>query len=129
MAIRDGGVQETAVKTIPIPRAEALDVRFYPEGGELVISEEGAGQRMYVEARTAKGKPADVAGDVLEMPGERVVASFCTTHEGRGRFMLHTAKSSCTYHAVLQKPPGINSSFPLPKLASGDLRVLRCLVS
>ena len=31
MAIRDGGVQESAVKTIPIPRSTGLKLTFYPE--------------------------------------------------------------------------------------------------
>jgi hypothetical protein len=62
MVIRDGGVQESAVKTIPIPRSAGLKVIFYPEGGDLAP---GATQRVYVEARTAKGRPADVAGNII----------------------------------------------------------------
>jgi len=123
MAITDGGVQESAVKTIPIPRAASLKVFFYPEGGDLAP---GATQRVYVEARTAKGRPADVAGSIIETATGRVVAAFRTTHEGRGRFDL-TNDDSCSYHARLHEPSGIVDQYSVGSRFSGAcaMRVLR----
>jgi hypothetical protein len=122
MAITDGGVQESAVKTIPIPRASGLTVHFYPEGGDLAPR---VTQRVYVEARTAKGRPADVAGSVIETATGRVVAAFRTTHEGRGRFELAN-DDSCLYHAQLHEPSGIVEKYSVGSRFSGAcaLRVL-----
>jgi hypothetical protein len=122
MAITDGGVQESAVKTIPIPRSSGLTLHFYPEGGDLAPR---ATQRVYVEARTAKGRPADVAGSVIETATGRVVAAFRTTHEGRGRFELDN-DDSCLYHAQLHEPSGIVEKYRVGSRFSGAcaLRVL-----
>jgi uncharacterized protein YfaS (alpha-2-macroglobulin family) len=56
-AIEDGGVVETAAKTIPI-LLQTLDLSLHPEGGDLVA---GVGNRIYFEARTPAQKPADIA--------------------------------------------------------------------
>ena len=54
----DGGNVETLVKPIPIV-LKKLEVEFYPEGGDLVA---GAANRVYFQARTTLGKPADLEG-------------------------------------------------------------------
>ena len=82
-AIEDGGVVETASKTIPI-LLQTVDLSIYPEGGDLVA---GLPCRVYFEARTPVRKPADIAGVVVDAGGEQVGA-FRTEHEGRGRFMF-----------------------------------------
>ena len=81
MAIEDGGVIETATKTIPI-LLQTVDLTFYPEGGELLG---GCENRVYFEAFTPVGKPADLAGSVFDQDGNEV-AQFRSEHEGRGRF-------------------------------------------
>lgn len=120
MLIRDGGVQESAVKTIPIPRHK-LALRFYPEGGRLVA---GLSQRLYLEARTAKGKPADVAGRVLSPSGEEL-GHFRSTHEGRGHASFTFPAAGEGYVAVLDEPAGVTTRYSLPLVeASGaSLRV------
>ena len=50
-AIEDGGVVETATKTIPI-LLQTVDLAIYPEGGELIA---GLANRVYIEARTPAG--------------------------------------------------------------------------
>ncbi|MDP7742373.1 MAG: MG2 domain-containing protein, partial [Lentisphaeria bacterium] len=60
--VRDGGVVETAAKTIPI-LLQTLDISIYPEGGDLVT---GLNNHVYLEARTPARKPADIAGTVLD---------------------------------------------------------------
>jgi alpha-2-macroglobulin-like protein len=65
MVIKDGGVVETASKTIPI-LLQTVDMNVYPEGGDLVA---GLPNRVYFEAFTPSKKPADLAGVVLDSKG------------------------------------------------------------
>ncbi|MEK7703665.1 MAG: MG2 domain-containing protein, partial [Myxococcota bacterium] len=107
-AIEDGGVIETATKTIPI-LLQTLDLAFYPEGGELVA---GLPMRVYVEARTPAQKPADLKGIIVDGAGQEV-AKVATEHEGRGRFSL-TPKSGESYTLKVVEPAGISKTFALP---------------
>jgi len=111
-AIEDGGVVETAAKTIPI-LLQTLDIAFYPEGGDLVA---GLAGRVYVEARTPNGKPADLAGRIVDDAG-RVVADVRTEHEGRGRFAL-APRAGASYRLVVVEPAGISRTFALPEVAA-----------
>jgi len=106
--IRDGGVQETAVKTLPV-LLNRVRLSFHPEGGDLVA---GLPARVFFEARNHRGKPADVAGRILG-PGGETTASFSSEHEGRGRFRF-TPESDVIYTAVLDEPAGNTQRFPLP---------------
>ena len=117
--IEDGGVVETASKTIPI-LLQTLDIAFYPEGGELVAGLPG---RVYVQARRPDGKPADVEGMIVEVenadarPG---VVSVATLHEGRGVFSF-TPEASKSYALRLDNPAGIDRLFPLPPVRSSGV--------
>jgi hypothetical protein len=55
--IEDGGVLETASKTIPII-LEFVDVKIYPEGGDLVGDLESG---IYIECFNRQGDPADIS--------------------------------------------------------------------
>lgn len=55
--VEDGGVLETASKTIPI-LLQTVDLAIYPEGGDLVA---GLPNRVYIAALTPAKKPADIA--------------------------------------------------------------------
>jgi hypothetical protein len=112
LAVRvdDGGLSETAAKTLPVVLAR-VDLSFFPEGGDLVA---GVPCGLYFEAHTPRGKPADVAGRVLDDRGA-VVAQLATTHEGRGRCGF-TPLAGRTYRAVLDRPAGIAAAVPLPKV-------------
>lgn len=109
LTIEDGGVVETASKTIPI-LLQTVDLTMYPEGGELVA---GLSNRVYFEAFTPVGKPADLAGDVIDSTG-KVVAKFRSEHEGRGRFEF-TPELNEAYTLKITEPSGIDSQYPLPK--------------
>ncbi|MCA8920750.1 MAG: A-macroglobulin complement component [Planctomycetes bacterium] len=108
IVIEDGGVQETAARTIPLSLGR-LDVAFYPEGGDLVA---GLPTRVYLEARTLTQDPADVRGRVVDADGA-TVARFSTEHEGRGRFDFTPAPGG-VYRAVLDEPAGILEPLALP---------------
>ncbi|GMU22953.1 MAG: hypothetical protein AMXMBFR13_30370 [Phycisphaerae bacterium] len=108
--IEDGGVVETAAKTIPI-LMQTVDLQLYPEGGELIA---GLPTRVYLEAKTPAHKPADVAGVVVDANGTEV-AAFRTEHEGRGRFSF-TPRKDGRYTLKLTEPAGIKTSWPLPEV-------------
>lgn len=111
--IEDGGVVETASKSIPIV-LQNLSLNFYPEGGDLVA---GLDNRVYVQARLPNGKPADIQGRIMALGSNgssRQVASLKTQHEGRGIFSF-TPKRATSYELVIDKPTGINARFTLPQ--------------
>ena len=110
--VDDGGVRETAAKTLPIV-ASRLDVELFPEGGDLVA---GLPTRLYIQARTSVGKPADCAGRILDGQGQ-LVASFRTEHEGRGRVAL-TPKADAQYKLVIDEPAGITETVDLPAVTA-----------
>ena len=112
--IEDGGVVESASKTIPI-LLQTLDLALYPEGGDLVA---GLASRVYFEARTPSRKPADLVGRVVEVGSGRVVARVRSEHEGRGRFEL-TPQAGVRYALRIDSPSGIQKGFPLPEVKPG----------
>src|SRR5215467_2563264 len=114
MIIEDGGIVETATKTIPI-LLQTLDLSIYPEGGDLIA---GMSNRVYIEGRTPAQKPADMAGIVVNASGKEV-ATFRSEHEGRGRFPFVPVKGE-TYSLRITEPAGIKTVFALPPVkASG----------
>jgi alpha-2-macroglobulin-like protein len=114
LMIDDSGIVETAAKTIPIV-LQTVDLAIYPEGGDLVA---GVENRVYFEALTPAGKPADLAGDVIDAAGT-AVATFRSEHEGRGRFSF-TPEAGEAYRLRIAEPAGIKTTYDLPKVkASG----------
>ncbi|HYO56404.1 MG2 domain-containing protein [Archangium sp.] len=110
-AIEDGGVVETAAKTLPI-LLQTLDLALYPEGGDLVA---GLPSRVYFQAKTPAQKPADLAGSVIDLATGQVVAAVRSEHEGRGRFEL-TPKAGARYALRIDEPSGIKKTFALPEV-------------
>jgi len=108
LVIEDGGVIETATKTIPI-LLQTVDLNLYPESGDLVAT---LPNRVYIEARTPAKKPADISGIVVDEQGAGV-AFFRTEHEGRGRFTF-TPRAGAKYTLKITEPSGIKTAYPLP---------------
>ena len=75
-----------------------LDLRFYPEGGNLV---EGAGGRVAFEANTAEGQHIQVDLSVQDHNGKEV-ARAQTFHRGRGCFVLPPIPAGEKYKAVFR---------------------------
>ncbi len=117
LIVQDGGVVETASKSIPI-LLQSLDLQMYPEGGDLVA---GCKNRVYVQAFQPNGKPADlVANIVADQPktSNVPVATFRTEHEGRGRFEF-TPEAKHKYFLHVLKPAKLAKSvYPLPEVQS-----------
>ena len=114
-AIEDGGVIETATKTIPI-LLQTLDIALYPEGGELVA---GVSNRIYFQARTPAQKPADIVGDIVRIGSTGSLATVRSEHEGRGRFVF-TPEPGAKYELRVREPSGIKTAWPLP-IATGTV--------
>ena len=115
LVIEDGGVVETASKTIPIV-LQTVDLQMYPEGGELVA---GYTNRVYVQAKLPNGKPADLLGTITceQTPMAGAISHFRTEHEGRGRFEF-VPEASKDYYLSITQPAGIKTRFKLPAVNS-----------
>jgi A-macroglobulin complement component/MG2 domain-containing protein/alpha-2-macroglobulin family protein len=113
LLVDDGGVTESMQKRIPIVM-KTLQLSLFPEGGELVDALPG---RVYFRARNTIGKPADVAGRVVDDRGA-VVAEFASIHDGLGRFDL-TPSADRSYKVQITKPAAITATFDVPAARPG----------
>ncbi|PSM32291.1 MG2 domain-containing protein [Haliangium sp. UPWRP_2] len=104
----DGGLTESVAKRIPII-VRKLQFSLFPEGGQLI---EGLPGRVYFEAKTPLGKPADVSGRIVDDHGA-VVARFDSVRDGLGRFDF-TPGTGRSYHAEIDKPVGVSEKYTLP---------------
>ncbi|MDX2022964.1 MAG: MG2 domain-containing protein [Deltaproteobacteria bacterium] len=106
--VQDGGITESISKRVPIV-LKKLQLSVFPEGGDLV---EGLQSRIYFEAQTMLGKPADMEGKIVDDQGQ--TAALLRTHHfglGRGTF---TPAPGRTYHVEVTQPVGIDLHYPLP---------------
>eukprot|EP00698_Gefionella_okellyi_P004784 TRINITY_DN1442_c0_g1_i1.p1 TRINITY_DN1442_c0_g1~~TRINITY_DN1442_c0_g1_i1.p1 ORF type:complete len:1311 (+),score=348.63 TRINITY_DN1442_c0_g1_i1:56-3988(+) len=102
-AIHDGGSVENARKTIPI-LLNTLDCNVFAEGGQLV---HGLPGRIYVEAVTPYGDPADFTGEVVS-DKDLSVAIVSTVHEGRGVSTAFAPLHGAKYRIRVLQPKGIH---------------------
>ncbi|MCI0376495.1 MAG: hypothetical protein L0215_02695 [Gemmataceae bacterium] len=120
----DGGTVDTIVRPIPIV-LNRLQVEFYPEGGDLIA---GLPNRVYFQARTTTGKPADMRGRIVD-DKDVVVANIHTlsddqepgVNQGMGRFEF-TPELGRSYQLKIDSPikmhgkGGKQYSYLLPKV-------------
>ena len=109
--VADGGITESVSKPIPI-LLKKLQLAMYPEGGQLI---EGLPNRLYFEAKTPLGKPADIAGRVIDDLGN-TVATFESYHFGLGRIAF-TPSAGRRYDVQITQPAGIEPLYPVPVAA------------
>lgn len=112
LLVDDGGVTESLQKRIPIVMKE-LALELFPEGGQLVSGLPG---RVYFSAKNLLGKPADIAGRVVDDRGEEV-ARIESYYNGMGRFEI-TPDQARRYFVEISKPAGITQKTPLPAVAA-----------
>ncbi|MBX9685380.1 MAG: hypothetical protein K2X27_01685, partial [Candidatus Obscuribacterales bacterium] len=110
LLIEDGGVVESASKSIPI-LLQTVDLKIYPEGGELLG---GFTNRVYIQAKQPNGKPADLVAKLIDRESGEIL-EFKTEHEGRGRFEF-TPDAKKQYYLSISEPAGIKTQFPLPEV-------------
>ncbi len=114
----DGGNTETLVKPVPIV-VNKLDMEFFPEGGDLI---QGLKSRIYFQAKTPLGKPADVVASVFEN-GVEILNQVKTLtddkepgiNQGLGKFDL-IPKKDANYEVKITSPAGMTGSFKLPAI-------------
>lgn len=114
----DGGPIETFQRSIPIVTRD-LDIEFYPEGGDLIA---GVPNRVYFQARTPIGKPADIMGSVRDSLKNAVVRietvrddSEAGINQGMGSFTF-TPTFGQRYTFAVEAPIGLLRSYPLPEV-------------
>ena len=120
------GATETIVRPIPLVLAK-LDVEFFPEGGDLVA---GLSNRVYFQARTPLGKPAELRGVLLEngKPLPVPVATLSDNdhpgvNQGNGVFAF-TPRDGANYALRIDTPAGVVEKKSLP-MVRADRVVLR----
>lgn len=84
---KEKNIQKYSVYKYPQKRertkkAKKVNLKFFPEGGNLV---EGIPSCIAFEATDAYGNPIELSGTVIDK-GKNELASFSVTHEGRGVF-------------------------------------------
>lgn len=94
-----------------LPVIPALQIRFFPEGGQLVS---GLENRVAFLITDERGWPVNKAFSVVDQTG-KVVASATAVHNGMGVFSL-VPKSGDKYTADVQITRGSSRSFNLPKI-------------
>src|SRR5262249_47669038 len=115
----DGGSVETLVRPIPIA-LKKLDIEYFPEGGDLVA---GLPNRVYFQARTTLGKPAEVKGRIVDQDNSVVADDVHTLsvddqpelNQGMGAFGF-TPRSGHKYELKIDSPSGIEGKYSLPEL-------------
>lgn len=102
------GQTQTLARAVPVV-LNKIDLQFFPEGGRYI---DGIAARVAFKAINEHGKPADVAGYIVNGDGKKV-ADFESFHNGMGAFNL-TPLATQKYWAVVTKPTGITERVPLP---------------
>jgi TonB-dependent SusC/RagA subfamily outer membrane receptor len=110
-----GGQPQTLARAVPV-LLNKIDLQFFPEGGHYVDS---LPTRIAFKAINEFGKPADVAGYIMDGNGKQV-AQFESYHNGMGAFSL-TPLASQKYTAVVTKPQGLKMRFMLPPVEKEGL--------
>ena len=137
ITFNDGGNQEALVRPIPIVMGKML-VDFYPEGGDLVP---GLKNRVYFQARTVAGKPADLRGRVVDQAGAVVARAQTLTddqepgvNQGLGVFEF-TPEAAKKYEVKIDSPAGMHGKdgkqryfLPVTKPGAVVLRVPKGVV-
>jgi len=85
------------------------DIRFFPEGGELV---EGVRSRVAVKSVNSNGFGEDINGVIVDNDGNEVT-SFTTLHLGMGAFAL-TPQPGKTYKANITRADSSKLTIDLP---------------
>lgn len=115
---RDSGTPESITRPIPVV-LKKVNVELFPEGGDLVA---GLPSRVYLQARTPAGKPAQIEATLYEndTPTTTKVVTLSDDREqgvnqGLGVFSF-TPRAGKTYSLRIDAPKGVADRKPLPKV-------------
>ncbi len=107
-----GNEQAVAKAEIPVI-SDVADVRFYPEGGDLVA---GVENRVYFSVRDQLSRPLEVSGEIVD-DQQHVLSEATTKIAGRGVFRL-SPQAGRTYRLRLPGADDPNSWPTLPLVRS-----------
>lgn len=115
---QDAGTPEPISRPVPIVLNDVA-IEFFPEGGNLLA---GLPARVYFQARTPAGKPAQVSGTLLE-DGKPTDVKLTTlsddveagVNQGLGLFAF-TPRMGKSYAIRVDEPKGITAFKPLPNV-------------
>lgn len=95
----------------PEKPVSALDVQFFPEGGQLIA---GLGTRIAFKAVNESGLGPDVNGFILNQ-NKDTISALNSEHLGMGKFTFQP-QSGQTYTAYLRKKGEPYQTFPFPEV-------------
>ncbi|MBG6235183.1 TonB-dependent SusC/RagA subfamily outer membrane receptor [Pedobacter sp. CAN_A7] len=99
-------------KIIPVTEtSKAIDVQFFPEGGNLVVGLPG---KVGIKATAKNGLGKDVSGNIIDQTGQ-VVTNFKSTYLGMGFFVLNPQPGQ-SYTAIVNMEDGSEKRIPLPAI-------------
>ncbi|MDR2585878.1 MAG: hypothetical protein LBC84_06640 [Prevotellaceae bacterium] len=110
------GVGDYPMKRARPQREKAVNLRFFPEGGNMVL---GVASRVAFEATDEVGNPIEVTGVVLDNTRQKISA-FNSTHEGRGLFAYTPEANTNRQSSIVEvdysgKKYRFNLPVPLPQ--------------
>lgn len=108
LQVTEGGLTEGITRSIPL-LLSSLNIDFYPEGGDLI---DGISSRVYFQALKYNGKPAKVAGIIVDSKDKEIV-SIQSYHNGMGRFEFTPLKNE-KYFLKVSQPSSVKDKYPLP---------------
>lgn len=119
ITIIDMGDRKTLTRTFPLrSAAPAIDVQFFPEGGELIA---GIRSKVAFKAIKADGLGVAVKGTINDSDG-KLMADFSAQHAGMGVFMMQPEEGK-TYKATVTFPNGSIQNFDLPKVKASGINL------
>lgn len=105
--MRKYGTGNYPVKREKPVKAKKINVKFFPEGGNLV---QGLTSQVALEATDAYGNPLEITGNMITETGKELF-HLQTGPEGRGIFNYMPSSQHCK---IMLKYKGKNYSFELP---------------
>jgi hypothetical protein len=123
--VQDQAGTETLVRLVPVV-VKSLHVDFYPEGGDLVA---GVPNRVYFQARTPLGRPAQLRSRLVEANAPQKVLAQVETfsdanepgiNQGQGLFTF-TPQANTAYSLLVDSPAGMTTPLPLPPVRPGGV--------
>ncbi len=103
----------SAVIPVTVNRPEKMDIKFMPEGGNLIA---GLPARIGFKATGEDGRGADIVGTIYNSK-QQPATTFRSIHKGIGSFEF-TPQAGENYVAVVELPNKTTKSYPLPQVKS-----------
>jgi hypothetical protein len=123
VSVTDRGQRETLQRTVP-RAVHALEVEFFPEGGDLIA---GLPNRVYFRARDSFGAPAQLEGEIVDKRGNKVAeartlpaAVQASSSTGLGSFSF-TPEVGQTYRLKITTPAAITNTPALPPVQADGI--------